>query len=58
MTWWVLLFGLSIFARYHPQLWARALDVDGSQHAVPLEGLLDNALLAVPALVYDALLAS
>lgn len=56
MTWWLLLFGLSIFARYHPQLWVRALDVDSSQHAVPLEGLLDQALLVVPALVHDALL--
>lgn len=56
MMWWLLLFGLSIFARYHPELWVRALDVDRSPHAVPLEGLLDRALGAIPSLVHDALL--
>jgi hypothetical protein len=56
MMWWLLLFGLSIFARYHPELWAQALDVDHSEHAVPLEGLLDRALEVVPTLLYEALL--
>jgi len=56
MMWWVLLFGLSIFARYHPALWVQALDVDRSEHAVPLEGLLDRALDVVPTLVHEALL--
>jgi len=56
MLWWLLLFGLSVFARYHPELWAEALDVDASEHAVPLEGLLDGALETVPSLVHDVLL--
>ena len=56
MMWWLLLFGLSIFARYHPGLWASALDVDHSEHAVPLEAVLDRALEAVPLLVHQALL--
>jgi hypothetical protein len=56
MLWWMLLFGLSIFARYNPSLWVEALDLDGSELAVPLEGLLDRALTAVPALVLHELL--
>lgn len=56
MLWWLLLFGLSVFARYHPERWAEALAVDTSEHAVPLEGLLDGALETVPKLVRDILL--
>lgn len=56
MSWWVLLFGLSLFARYHPELWIKSLQVDESLHAVPLESLLDGALEALPVLVADALL--
>jgi hypothetical protein len=56
MMWWLLLFGLSIFARYHPELWAETLDVDRSEHAVPLEGVLDRALAIVPALIHNLLL--
>jgi hypothetical protein len=55
MLWWLLIYGLSIFARYHPELWAAALRVDQSTLAVPLEGLLDRALTAVPALVHEQL---
>jgi len=54
MTWWLLLFGLSIFARYHPGLWMRALQVDMSDAAVPLEAVLDRGLDVLPRLVYDA----
>jgi hypothetical protein len=54
MTWWLLLFGLSIFARYHPGLWLRALQVDASEAAVPLEAVLDSGLSILPRLVYDA----
>jgi len=56
MMWWVLLYGLSIFARYHPGLWIKALDVESSELAVPIEGVLDHALTAVPALVHRELL--
>lgn len=56
MLWWILLFGLSIFARYHPNLWVDTLNVDTSELAVPLEGLLDNALSVIPALVHHELL--
>jgi len=56
MLWWGLLFGLSNVARYEPALWVKALDVDNSQHATPLEVALDEALLAVPQLILSALL--
>jgi hypothetical protein len=56
--WWVLLFGLSIFARYHPAAWSRALDVQRSTEAVPLEGILDRAGDLLPALIYEALFMS
>jgi hypothetical protein len=56
VTWWVLLFGLSLVARYEPNLWTTALVVDATEQAVPLEAILDNALDAVPHWVYQALL--
>jgi len=55
MTWWALLFGLSMLARYHPAPWTHALAIDESLVAMPLERSLDEALEAVPPLVLDAL---
>lgn len=55
-AWWILLFGMSILARYDPALWSAALELDKSDRAVPLRLILDEALAAVPALVADALL--
>jgi hypothetical protein len=55
MLWWVLLFGLSSIARYDPELWVGALDVNNSPIAVPIEAALDAALDAVPDLILDAL---
>jgi hypothetical protein len=56
MMWWVLLFGFSVFARYEPELWIEALDVDRSPLAVPLEAVLQQALPAIPALLHEELL--
>jgi hypothetical protein len=56
MSWWVLLFALSIFARYHPTPWVNALDPDASELAVPLQALLDVAPDAVATLVWEAVL--
>jgi hypothetical protein len=50
------LFGLSLLARYKPALWVQALAVDRSDRAVPLEVVLDQAVEALPALVYSALI--
>lgn len=54
MTWWVILYGLSMFARYHPLEWLRALDLNASSEAVPIEVILAEALEAVPTLVAEA----
>jgi hypothetical protein len=56
MLWWALLFGLSTLARYHPNAWVTALEVNRSDLAVPLEDALDMAQSAVPHLVLEALL--
>lgn len=55
LLWWVLLFGLSLLARYEPAAWRAALDADASDLAVPLEELLDEALEVTPALLHEAL---
>ena len=54
MTWWALLFGLSMLARYHPAKWAVALDRQRSQAATELDRAMDLALAAVPHLVLEA----
>jgi hypothetical protein len=55
LTWWILLLGLSSLARYEPASWVKALDVDASQVAVPLEAALEAAQHEIPKLVLDAL---
>jgi hypothetical protein len=58
MLWWVLLFGLSSLARYDPEEWVAALDVNASEQAVPIEAALDLAVDALPALILEALTGS
>lgn len=55
VVWWAVLYTMSMLARYHPESWVRAIDVDNSPWAVPLEHLLDQALTAVPEIIYEAL---
>jgi hypothetical protein len=54
LLWWALLFGLSLLARYQPAAWRAALDLDHSPCADPLATLLDEALVIVPDLLFDA----
>jgi len=54
LLWWILLFSLSLLARYEPAAWRAALDLDRSPVADPLTQLLDDALVTVPALLFDA----
>jgi hypothetical protein len=54
LLWWVLLFGLSLLARYEPAAWRAALDLDKSPAADPLMKLLDDALVIVPDLLFEA----
>ncbi|SCF48739.1 YaaC-like Protein [Micromonospora matsumotoense] len=51
MTWWAVLYTLSMLARYQPAEWATYINVDRSSHAVPIEHLLAEALSAVPGLI-------
>jgi len=55
MTWWGLRYALSMVARYEPAEWAGLLSIDHSELAVPLEGVLVDALEVVPRLVLNAL---
>lgn len=55
MTWWTLLFGLSMLTRYEPAGWMQALDYESSPLAAPLAKLLDIGLTRVPELTLDAL---
>ncbi len=54
LLWWILLFGLSLLARYEPAAWRAALNLDQSPVADPLTQLLDDALVIVPDLLFDA----
>ena len=54
LLWWVLLFGLSLLARYQPAEWRGALDLDHSLCADRLMELLDEALMIVPDLLFEA----
>ena len=55
MTWWAVLFALSMLARYHPVEWVTALDPDTSRVAVVLERTMEVALEVVPGLVLEAM---
>ena len=55
VVWWAVLFGLSILARYEPESWGIAIDVNRSPDAVPIEHLLEAALDTVPELLHRTL---
>ena len=55
IAWWMLLFGCSMLARYHPRTWRQVLDVDRSPDAVPAELLLARAAELLPELLLEAL---
>jgi hypothetical protein len=50
-TWYALLFGFSILARYEPDSWLAALDVR-ERHAAAIEASLEEATHALPELVW------
>jgi len=51
MSWWMVLFGFSILARYHPKEWTEALAMGTSSIASQVEFLLDAAVTSVPELL-------
>jgi hypothetical protein len=55
LAWWAILFALSMLARYQPETWTAYLDVDKCAYAVPLETLLDRALVTCPELLLHAI---
>lgn len=55
ITWWALLYALSMLARYQPAAWFGILDYDDSAWAAPLAELLRIGTEAVPRLVLSAL---
>jgi YaaC-like Protein len=58
IAWWLLLFGFSMVARYHPETWVELLNVDRSKQAVPIEVMLERAAAQVPALLYTEIAAA
>jgi len=58
VSWWTLLFGLSMLARYEPAVWVAVLDYDAADLAAPLDALLETGLARMPELVLAALTAT
>ena len=56
ITWWLVLYCLSMVARYYPKEWAEVLDVDSSKLAVPLQQLISTAQTQVPRQILLSLL--
>lgn len=54
-VWWATLFGLSILARYEPEIWGNAININTSQEAAAVENLLNVALESLPELVLRVL---
>lgn len=55
LSWWAVLYTLSMLARYQADRWTAAIDVDASPYAVPLERGLEDALRVCPELILLAL---
>ncbi|MHB1433527.1 MAG: YaaC family protein [Streptosporangiaceae bacterium] len=55
MTWWAVLYTLSMLARYQPAERAGHINVDYSRHAVAVESPLRRAISMVPALTAEAI---
>ncbi|MFC5668514.1 YaaC family protein [Kitasatospora misakiensis] len=54
MAWWAVLHTLSTISRYQPAEWGCHIDVDRSQHAVPVERLLTESIRILPQLVAES----
>ncbi|MFI1956240.1 YaaC family protein [Streptomyces xinghaiensis] len=55
MAWWAVLYALSMLARYEPATWVKLISIDDSQHAVPIERLLERAINHLPVLIADTI---
>jgi len=55
MTWWAVLYTLSMLARYQPAEWARWIDINHSEYANAVEHLLGEAQNVVPEIILTTL---
>lgn len=55
MSWWCVLYALSMLARYAPSKWTETLSLADSRIASRIEFLLDEAIDAVPGLLWEEL---
>jgi hypothetical protein len=55
MSWWAVLYALSMLARYQPAEWAACIDINTSPYANSVEYLLEEARTTVPDLIRTAL---
>jgi hypothetical protein len=55
MTWWLLLYGFSMLARYQPRKWTDLLNLDKPGCATHLQYALETARSAIPHLMLEAL---
>ncbi|MFD5560176.1 YaaC family protein [Kitasatospora griseola] len=55
MAWWAVLHTLSTISRYQPAEWGRHIDVDRSQHAVPIERLPTESIRIMPKLLAETI---
>ncbi|MFJ6900551.1 YaaC family protein [Streptomyces hokutonensis] len=55
MAWWAVLYALSMLSRYQPAVWGALISVDTSKHAVPIERLLERAIIHLPVLIADTI---
>lgn len=55
MSWWLVLYALSMLARYSPSDWTNALSLDTSPISSKIEHVLDSAIDAVPELIAESL---
>jgi len=55
ITWWLILYCLSMLARYYPKEWSEILDLDSSSVAVPLQELILAAQSKVPGHIFLSL---
>lgn len=55
MSWWMVLFAMSMLTRYQPDQWTQMIDVNRSEHATAVEFVLETALASVPDLVDEAI---
>jgi hypothetical protein len=55
LTWWAVLYSLSMLARYSPDRWIDSIATDSSPYAVAIEQVLDRAIQVCPELIVSSI---